>query len=212
MSRNHPVTGCKQMRKPHRATGGLRHKLYETVWVGVWFNKYIIFQISKIKCFNWIRSLILHPHTSPVTYFSLLPPFENGVYVCVWEREIATKRERSRKRGRTSESECEREKEEERERKGEREKERHSACDLYVIVTHYHIWVTFFATKDMLTIFSIHIFPTDHVADKVRIGTLPCYWRDPRRHFWWSVKISQADLRLNHDCEYPHTGPAPLQG
>jgi len=56
-------------------------------------------------------------------------------------------------------------------RRKERERKRESVCvGLLIIITHVYVRVTIFATKDTVIIFSISIFPTDQVADKVGIS------------------------------------------
>ena len=137
------------IREAHRkwsrvsADSKLSVHFHEIVWVGTWFNKYIIkyakrvFVLKRYQqcCIPTLRDIHL---TTP-------PPSRNGVYVWErererdtlrWERESYKERERDQ-RGGTRESECEREK----------GGGRVCATNLRIILIHFCASVTFFAPK-----------------------------------------------------------------
>ena len=84
-----------------------------------------------------------------------------------------------------------------RERSRERPRNRKTACvGLRIIINHVHVPVTIFDAEDTVIIYSIKIFPTNHVADKVAISA---YLLQVRVKFPWSHRdwrISLGDKRL----------------
>ena len=164
----------------------LKVDILEIIRKGMCLNKYVLFQTSKETVF-WIKRCleIRSPHF--VTYLSVpLPSFKNGLYVCVCVRK--------RDRGKKKENKRERVHQRERERKRETKRER-ECIGLHIIIMHCGSSpssASSFWQQESCCI----VFRSTSWRHFDREPSLPCRSRDPWRHFCWSVKIGQADLRL----------------